>query len=610
MASYNLKNPLSESQYAIDDYRFNVKTRSDKLINYFLTAFFLTGLYLAHYYDTYLIAFGSGGICLLAYYSIKWLLPESNLYQYVLSVCLGLFMAQYIYQMHGLFEMHFFAFIGSAILITYQNWKLQVPMLVFVAVHHLGLNYLQSIGYGGVFFTNLDYLELQTMAIHIVLTVVIFFICGLWSYHLKKYSGSQLNMLTHIHERLVYEETLEELNQELKISHQAAVDARLDAEKSAQAKSIFLATMSHEIRTPMNGVIGMTTLLAESNLTPEQADYINVISTSGEALLNVINDVLDFSKIESGHMQLEEKSYDLRKCAGDVIDLFANKAKQQGIRLVYAIDQALPKMLIGDSLRLRQVLINLVNNALKFTHQGEVQLRITQLAADKQKVTILFEIRDTGIGIPEEKQAQLFKAFSQVDSSDTRRYEGTGLGLVISERLVNLMKGKITVKSKVNEGSAFSFEIEAAICTAPVVTQQPEDHTAKVTAELLSENFALSYPLNILLVEDNPINLKLAHIVLKKLGYTIDAAHDGKEAVAMSSAKKYDLILMDIMMPVMDGIEATKVIRSALAVQPKIIAMTANSMPEDRNKCIEAGMDDYLSKPIELKLLVAMLKNV
>jgi len=609
MAGINIKTQLSEGQYIIDDYRFNVKTRSDKLVNYFLIAFFILGLVLAGFYDTYAIAIGVGGIALLAYYSVKWLLPASSLYQYVLSVCLGIFMAQFIYQMHGLFEMHFFAFIGSAILITYQNWKLQLPILVFVTIHHLGLNYLESAGYGDVFFTKVDYLEFQTMSIHILLTMVIFFICGLWSYHLKKYSGAQLNMLNQIQERRAYQETLEDLNMELQLSHQAAVDARNDAQKADQAKSIFLATMSHEIRTPMNGVIGMTSLLGETHLTAEQADYVNVISTSGEALLNVINDVLDFSKIESGNMQLEEKSFNLRKTITDVIGLFANKAKMQGIALVYEIDEAIAPILIADSLRLRQILINLVNNALKFTHQGEVSLSVKQVLADPEKATLLFTIRDTGIGIAKEKQEQLFKAFSQIDSSDTRRYEGTGLGLVISERLVNLMQGTIQLKSEVNRGSTFYFQIQTGICRAPVAEPQL-DNAILTTSHKPTETFALDHPLQILIAEDNLINLKLATVVLKKLGYETDAAMDGKQAVQLAAQKKYDLILMDIMMPVMNGLEATKVIRSTFAVQPKIIAMTANAMPEDRTKCIEAGMDEYLSKPIDRLALVEMLRKV
>jgi two-component system sensor histidine kinase/response regulator len=610
MAQQNIQTPPPGGQFIIEDYLLNTKERSDKLINYFLISYFIIGLSLAGFYNTYAIAIGTGGISLLAYYSTKWMLPASDLYQYVLSVCLGIFMAQFIYQMHGMFEMHFFAFIGSAILITYQNWKLQIPMLIIVTIHHLGLNYLQSIGYGEVFFTSLDYLELQSMTIHILLTIVIFFICGLRSYHLKKYSGAQQNMLAQIYEREIYQHSLEELNRELQLSHRSAVDARHDAEKSAQAKSTFLATMSHEIRTPMYGVIGMTSLLSETSLTTEQADYVNVIRTSGESLLNVINDVLDFSKIESGHMQLEEKSFGLRKCVGDVIDLFANKAKSQDIALLYKIDQALPDRLTGDASRLRQVLINLVNNAIKFTPKGNVKLSVRQLSATPGEVSLQFEISDTGIGIPTEKQSQLFKAFSQVDSSDTRRYEGTGLGLVISERLVNLMKGTIKVKSTVNEGSVFYFQIALPICTAPLAPQLPEHEDEQKPQVILRENFAQEHPLQILIAEDNPINLKLATIILSKLGYQPDTAFDGKDAVEKSLLKKYDLILMDIMMPVMNGLEATKIIRSTFNVQPTIVAMTANAMPEDRLKCMEAGMDNYLSKPIELILLVEVLRNV
>ncbi|TDQ08798.1 response regulator [Pedobacter metabolipauper] len=729
----------SEDQKSIIDFRSDINKRSDQLINYFLIAFFLLGLYFATFYDTWNIAFGVGGTLLIAYYSMKWLFPKSTLHQYVLSVCLGVFMAQFIFQMHGMFEMHFFAFIGSAILITYQNWKLQIPMLLFVVIHHVGLNYLQSIGYDAVYFTTLDHLEFQTMCIHIFLTAIIYFVCGLWAYNLNKYNGAQLAMLLQIEERKKNEEILEALNEELRLSNQEALDAMKVAEKAVQAKSIFLATMSHEIRTPMNGVMGMTSLLMNTQLSEEQADYVNVIDTSADALLSVINDILDFSKIESGHMDLNAHSFDLQKCIEDVIDLFVSKSAARGIELFYEIDPSIPEVIITDSVRLRQVLINLLNNAIKFTNHGEVHLKVQPLKIANEKVKILFEVRDTGIGIAADQIGQLFKAFSQVDSSNTRRFGGTGLGLVISERLVHLMNGTIDVKSEEGKGSVFSFTIEAGIKLIrkpdlmpgtllnhrekrilivddnftnlrilktqleiwkflPMVVssgkealrlldsetefhlmitdyQMPDMDGIALTKEIRSRNlkfpvillssvgeesrqdhsdlffgilnkpaknkpflsliyqalnyqvekqgqgvttgkhnltdeFSTLYPLTILLAEDNLINIKLISTVLSKLGYNIDIVHNGLQAYKMCTEKLYDLVLMDVLMPELDGLEATVKIRSADIIQPAIIALTANAMPEDRHKCIEAGMDDYLSKPLKVDLLVSALKKV
>jgi two-component system sensor histidine kinase/response regulator len=729
---------IEQDQQIIDDYRFNVKKRSDLFISYFLGAYYIAGIYFANIYDTWGIALGVGSLCILSYYSAKWVLPKSDLYQYVLSVVFGLFMAQFIYQMHGLFEMHFFAFIGSALLITYQKWKLQIPIFVFVVIHYLGLNYSQSAGYGRIFFTTLDYHELQTLVIHLVLTMIIFFTCGLWAYYLNKYSGSELAMLMQIQQRKIYEKELENFNLHLNALHQIAVDARKEAENAAQAKSIFLATMSHEIRTPMNGVMGMTFLLSQTPLTAEQEDYVNMISTSGDALLNVINDILDFSKIESGHVELEVTSFDLSKCVEDVIDLFSSKASALGLDLLYEIDQQIPATILGDVLRLRQILINLISNALKFTSKGEIYLNVKLKDQKGTDVVLLFEIHDTGIGIPEDKFSRLFQPFSQVDASHSRKYGGTGLGLIISQKLVHLMHGTIIVDTKVNEGSTFSFTIKVLKDSNPVslplqapghkdlhvgkkilivddnmtnlrilgnilkswgflpvqansadmalqlildqkfdliITdmQMPQKDGVQLAQLIKSQNlvtpivllssvdmetkqkysdlfnaiinkpakskqlhtlihkvlenspqtdqsvllkkanlrfneqFSLNHPLDILLAEDNIINLKLATIVLKKLGYTVDVAKNGLEVLEMCLEKDYDLILMDIMMPEMNGLEATRIIRSKYTFQPEIVAMTANAMDDDKIKCLEAGMNNYLSKPIDLDLLMGVL---
>lgn len=429
--------------------------------------------------------------------------------------------------------------------------------------------------------------------------------------------------LMDITERKNAEISMQSLNLKLEAAIERANTMALEAQAANSAKSAFLANMSHEIRTPMNGVIGMIHLLRETNLDDAQQHYADVVLQSGQSLLEIINDILDFSKIEAGKLDLDHKPFVPREVIQETVNLLSVRAEEKDIALSWSMSIDVPEGVVGDKVRLKQILVNLVGNAVKFTDAGTVKIDLS-LDAEKttpspqpEKVWLRFTIRDTGVGIPPEKQEMLFQKFTQLDESSTRRHGGTGLGLAITKQLVEMMGGHITVESKPGEGSCFCFSL--CLDTVPDsssknIDTEKQDSQAKEGFAHASIRTASGSKVRVLLAEDNAINQIVATTILDSLEVLYTVVNDGTEAIAAVQKEKFDLIFMDVQMPTMDGISATEKIRAlqqsgALPNQGRIpiIAMTAHAMEENQSECLEAGMDDYLGKPVQPDTIRAML---
>ena len=553
-----------------------IYAEGDRYAGYFVLFHFVVGLTLAPFYGTWLMALAIGGLSTAMFFVSRAIAPRTLMTRMVAGISLQAFVALHIYQLHGLPEMHFFFFSAFTMLITYQDARAPWPGTFLIIGQHIVFAVLENSG------VELHYFDgpvgFWKLFFHFGIALQHVGVCSYWAVWLRR-------------------KTLKEAWDQQQIE-----EARQRAEAATAAKSNFLATMSHEIRTPMNGVLGMTALLLGTPLDREQREYVEAAQSSGEHLLMIINDVLDFSKIEAGKMDVELAPFEPRAALFEVRDLLLSQARQKGVEFGTVVASDVPARLMGDGRKVRQVLLNLVGNAVKYTPRGFVRVEATWTPGGPESGHLRIAVRDSGIGIGTETIARLFTEFTQADTSTTRRFGGTGLGLAISRRLAELMGGAISVESAPGVGSTFTITLPAS-----VVAAAPERPASVVPTVVTAPGGGP----RVLLAEDNSVNQLVAVRLLERQGCQVDVAANGRDAVQLYATRTYDLVLMDCYMPEMDGFEATVRMREfdRGSTRTPIVALTASVLDSDRLRCVEAGMDEVLAKPIEPAVLAATVRR-